>query len=110
MGYAELIKNPVAPIPSGIIDLTVTVEEPPGVLDYINSALNTWGAPVKEFFAIVTTIGGAGISGWIINKVRKNRKEKDEALVLRRLKKKIPVRPFKYVPHLIDRKVDAECD
>ena len=79
MGYAELIKNPVAPIPSGIIDLTVTVEEPPGVLDYINSALNTWGAPVKEFFAIVTTIGGAGISGWIINKVRKNRKEKDEA-------------------------------
>jgi hypothetical protein len=78
MGSTELIENPVAPIPSENIDLTVTVEEQPGVLDYINSTLNTWEAPIKESFAIVTTIGGAGISGWVINKVRQNRKKKDQ--------------------------------
>ncbi|MDF3032456.1 MAG: hypothetical protein K0R91_290 [Nitrososphaeraceae archaeon] len=54
------------------------VEEPLGVLDYINIALNAWGAPVKEFFAIVTTVGGAGISGWVINKARRNKKKKDQ--------------------------------
>jgi hypothetical protein len=57
-------------------DLTVVVEEPLGILDYVNNALSTWGAPVREFFAIVTTIGGAGISGWIINKVRHKIKRK----------------------------------
>jgi hypothetical protein len=72
----ELKGNLPHRIRAGNIDLTVIVEEPLGILDYVNNALNTWGAAVREFFAIVTTIGGAGISGWIINKIRHKRKRK----------------------------------
>jgi hypothetical protein len=75
-GFAKLKENLPHSIPGGITDLTVIVEEPLGVLDYVNNALNMWGAPIREFFAIVTTISGAGISGWIINKIRLRRKRK----------------------------------
>jgi hypothetical protein len=77
-GFTKLKENLPNPIPGGNIVLTVIVEEPLGVLDYVNNALNMWGAPIKEFFTIVTTIGGAGISGWIINKIRHRRTRKKD--------------------------------
>ena len=61
------------------IPITVVVEEPLGILDYVNSALSAWGAPIKEFFAIVATIGSAGVFGWLVNRFRqKRKKEKHE--------------------------------
>jgi hypothetical protein len=62
-------------IPSKTTDLTVVVLEPLTVLDYINNALNTYGTAVREFFTLMTVIGGAGISGWILNKIRHKRKK-----------------------------------
>jgi hypothetical protein len=77
-GFTELKGNLPHEILKRNTALTVVVEEPLGILDYVNNVLSTWGAPVREFFAIVTTIGGAGVSGWIINKIRHKIKRKNE--------------------------------
>lgn len=44
--------------------------------EYINSYLNTWGSPLRDIITLLTAIagiGGAGISTWILNKVRKKK-------------------------------------
>ena len=56
----------------------MTIDEPLTIFDYFNSALNTWGTGIRNFFGIVTVIGGAGISGWILNRIKKKKENKND--------------------------------
>ena len=53
------------------IPLTITVEEPIGLLEYVTQTLSAWGTPIQQFIALVTAIGGAAVTGWVyLNKFR----------------------------------------
>jgi hypothetical protein len=58
-------------------DLTVTVIEPLSIPEIISSTLNTYGSPIKEIVALLTTIGSVGgICAWVIKKVKRKRMQK----------------------------------
>jgi hypothetical protein len=77
-GFQELIGRTPHKITEVETSLTVVVQEPLGIIDYISNILTVWGAPIKETFALITTIGGAGITGWFLNKFRKNKKRRKQ--------------------------------
>jgi hypothetical protein len=60
------------------LSLPVTIDEPLTIFDYFNSALNTWGTGIRNFFEIITVIGGAGISGLIINMIKKKKENQNK--------------------------------
>ena len=56
----EIISNPMPQNFSESSSLTVTILPSLTIPEYINSILNTWGAPLKELVGLVTAIGAAG--------------------------------------------------
>ncbi len=54
--------------------LTVTILPPLQFSDYFKNLWDAWGSPIGFFYTLITTIG-VGVSSWIINKIRKGRKE-----------------------------------
>ena len=79
IGFNQLEGNLQHAILQSNLDLVAVVEEPLTILDYVDNTLNAWGKPIRDFFTLITTIGGAGISGWILNRVRNkiNRKNRN---------------------------------
>jgi hypothetical protein len=58
--------------------LSLTILPALTIPEYINTILNTWGSPVKEIITLLAAIGGIGgfsIITWVLNKIRKKRKE-----------------------------------
>ena len=58
--------------------LTLTILPELTIPEYINNILNTWGSPLKEIITLITAISGIGgfsIVTWLLNKMRKKRKQ-----------------------------------